>query len=224
MSVDRGIDQHARAVQNRAVNGPGMGDAGVLEPCRPRLAVVEVQQRKLEHVRRPRELCRELGTAHRKQVFGAEPGDVQARPMALTVADRNIDVFAGEIDVMHRRRDPKVDPGMGLDEPPEPVDQPLGREIRQGADREDARILPLQQAFCSHRVTQGVGRAVAAMNANAVRMAASAGGGLVAIYGFDLGVPGFFAAVAGGFCIYAALLVRAVTGVKTPDTARKAAA
>jgi len=61
-------------------------------------------------------------------------------------------------------------------------------------------------------VTLGVGRAVAAMNANAVRMIASAGGGLVAIYGFDLGVSGFFAAVAIGFCIYAALLVRAVTG------------
>jgi MATE family, multidrug efflux pump len=71
-------------------------------------------------------------------------------------------------------------------------------------------------------VTLGFGRAVAAMNANAVRMIASAGGGLVAIYGFDLGVSGFFAAVAGGFCIYAALLVRAVTGMKTPDTARKA--
>ena len=66
-------------------------------------------------------------------------------------------------------------------------------------------------------VTLGVGRAVAAMNANAVRMIVSAGGGLIAIYGFDLGVSGFFAAVAGGFGIYSALLVRAVTGVKTPD-------
>ena len=67
-------------------------------------------------------------------------------------------------------------------------------------------------------VTLGFGRAVAAMNANAARMIVSAGGGLVAIYGFDLGVSGFCAAVAGGFCIYAALLVHAVTGVKTPDT------
>ena len=56
-----------------------------------------------------------------------------------------------------------------------------------------------------------------AMNANAVRMAASAGGGLVAIYGFNLGVSGFFAAVAGGFGIYAALLVCTVVGVRTPD-------
>ena len=66
-------------------------------------------------------------------------------------------------------------------------------------------------------VTQGVGRAVAAKTANAVRMIVSASYGLVAIYGLDLGVPGFFAAVAGGFCIYAALLVRAVVfGVRTP--------
>jgi Na+-driven multidrug efflux pump len=71
-------------------------------------------------------------------------------------------------------------------------------------------------------VTQGLGRGVAAMNANAVRMFASAGGGLVAIYGLDLGVTGFFAAIAVGFCIYAVLLVRAVTGVRTPDAARAA--
>ncbi len=66
-------------------------------------------------------------------------------------------------------------------------------------------------------VTQGFGRGVAAMNANAVRMFASAGSGLVAIWWLDLGLAGFFAAVAAGFCLYAALLVRAVTRVKTPE-------
>jgi Na+-driven multidrug efflux pump len=68
-------------------------------------------------------------------------------------------------------------------------------------------------------VMQGVGRGVAAMNANAVRMLTSAGGGLVVVYWFDLGVAGFFAAVAAGFCVYAALLVRAVFGVRAPDAA-----
>ena len=68
-------------------------------------------------------------------------------------------------------------------------------------------------------VTQGLGRGVAAMNANAVRMVVSAGGGLVAIHGLGLGVTGSFAAVAVGFCIYAALLVRTVIGVRTPDAA-----
>jgi hypothetical protein len=69
-------------------------------------------------------------------------------------------------------------------------------------------------------VTVGYGRAVAAMNANAVRMVASAAGGLAAIYWFDLGITGFFAAVAAGFCVYAALLLHAVTSVRTPVTAR----
>ena len=57
------------------------------------------------------------------------------------------------------------------------------------------------------------------MNANAMRLIASAGGGLAAIYWFDLGVTGFFTAVAVGFCLYAALLVRAVFSVKAPDSA-----
>lgn len=65
-------------------------------------------------------------------------------------------------------------------------------------------------------VTQGVGRGVAAMNANAVRMLTSAGCGVAAIYWLDLGVTGFFAAVAAGFCVYAALLVRTVFGVSVP--------
>jgi hypothetical protein len=47
-------------------------------------------------------------------------------------------------------------------------------------------------------------------------MVASTGGGLVAIYGFDLGVTGLFIAVAAGFCVYGALLVSTVIGVRTP--------
>jgi putative MATE family efflux protein len=68
-------------------------------------------------------------------------------------------------------------------------------------------------------VTQGVGRGVVAMNANAVRMMTSAGCGLVAIFWLDLGAAGLFAAVAAGFCVYAVLLVRAVFGVRAPDAA-----
>jgi putative MATE family efflux protein len=68
-------------------------------------------------------------------------------------------------------------------------------------------------------VMQGFGRGVAAMNANAVRLMTSAGCGIAAVYWFDLGVVWFFAAVAAGFCVYAALLVRAVFGVGSPDAA-----
>ena len=66
-------------------------------------------------------------------------------------------------------------------------------------------------------VTLGFGRAVSAMNANAVPMITSAGCGLIAVYWLDLGAAGFFAAVAAGFCVYAALLVRAVFSVRPPE-------
>ena len=68
-------------------------------------------------------------------------------------------------------------------------------------------------------VSQGFGRGVAAMNANAVRLIASAGAGLAAVYAFDLGVAGFCAAVAAGFCLYAALLVYSVLRVRAPEPA-----
>ena len=73
-------------------------------------------------------------------------------------------------------------------------------------------------------VMQGVGRGVVAMNANAVRMLSSAGLGLIAVYWLELGVAGFFVAIAAGFCVYAALLVHAVFGVRAPDTAVAASA
>ena len=66
-------------------------------------------------------------------------------------------------------------------------------------------------------VSQGFGHGVAAMNANAARLIASAGAGLAAVYWLDLGVAGFCAAVASGFCLYAALLVYAVSRVNSPD-------
>ena len=66
-------------------------------------------------------------------------------------------------------------------------------------------------------VSQGFGRGVAAMNANAARLIVSAGAGLAAVYVLDLGVAGFCAAVAAGFCLYAALLVYAVLRVRAPE-------
>jgi putative MATE family efflux protein len=66
-------------------------------------------------------------------------------------------------------------------------------------------------------VSQGFGRGVAAMNANAVRLVVSAGAGLAAAYVFGLGLAGFCAAVAAGFCLYALLLVNAVLRVRPPE-------
>ena len=65
-------------------------------------------------------------------------------------------------------------------------------------------------------VCQGYGRGFAAMTANAVRLFVSAGAGLAAVYWFNLGVTGLFAAIAAGFCIYAALTMLAVVRVSPP--------
>src|SRR5262249_28746078 len=68
-------------------------------------------------------------------------------------------------------------------------------------------------------VSQGLGRGSAAAAANAVRLAVNVVSGLVAVYWLDLGMTGFFAAVALGFAVYAALLVWAVARVKAPPAA-----
>ena len=60
--------------------------------------------------------------------------------------------------------------------------------------------------------------------ANAGRLAANVIGGLAAIYWFGLGLTGFFAAIAVGFCLYAVLLVFAVTRVTVPYQPQVAAA
>ena len=65
-------------------------------------------------------------------------------------------------------------------------------------------------------VTQGVGSNIWTMIANAVRLFGSAAGSLIAIYWLDLGQDGFFLAIAGGFCAYAALATGATLRVKEP--------
>src|SRR4029077_3892811 len=65
--------------------------------------------------------------------------------------------------------------------------------------------------------TQGFGSVVWTVTANAVRFLASTGCALVAIYWLNLGAIGFFAAIAGGFCAYAALTAAAMFRVKEPS-------
>jgi putative MATE family efflux protein len=74
-------------------------------------------------------------------------------------------------------------------------------------------------AFGLFFASQGFGRGVAAMNANAARLIVNAGAGLAAVYWLDLGVAGFCAAVAAGFVLYALLLIYAVVRVKDPRQA-----
>ena len=65
-------------------------------------------------------------------------------------------------------------------------------------------------------VSQGFGRGVAAMNANILRLIASAGAGLAAVYWLGLGVSGFCAAIAAGFVLYAGALLYTVLRIRDP--------
>ena len=60
------------------------------------------------------------------------------------------DILARKIDVMHDRGNPQVDCGVGLGKPAEPVHQPFGGKIGQGAHGQHARALPLHQALDPH--------------------------------------------------------------------------
>src|SRR3954447_18762815 len=66
-------------------------------------------------------------------------------------------------------------------------------------------------------VSQGFGRGMAAMIANALRLLVSAGAGLAAVYWLDLGIAGFFTAIATGFALYAAVLACIVLRVRAPQ-------
>jgi putative MATE family efflux protein len=69
--------------------------------------------------------------------------------------------------------------------------------------------------------TQGFGSVVLTVTANAVRLLASTGCALAAIYWLDLGAIGFFFGIAGGFCAYAALTAAAIFRVTEPTAAQR---
>jgi hypothetical protein len=91
----------------------------------------------------------QLRTADRKKLLGTEAGDVQSRCGAVAVTNGEVDVLAREVHMMKRRAYPQIDLGMGLDEAAQPMNQPLRRKVRGGADGERAAALTLQQPLGS---------------------------------------------------------------------------
>ncbi len=64
--------------------------------------------------------------------------------------------------------------------------------------------------------TQGLGRVLATVAANGVRLAISAGGGVVAVLWLDAGPGGFFMAIAAGFFVYGGLTACALLRLLKP--------
>src|SRR5205807_4717799 len=69
--------------------------------------------------------------------------------VSLAVAYGEIDVLAGEVDVMGLGADSEVNLGVDFGEAAEPMNEPLRGEIRRDADGKRANALPLQQPFGS---------------------------------------------------------------------------
>jgi putative MATE family efflux protein len=65
--------------------------------------------------------------------------------------------------------------------------------------------------------SQGFGSVIWTVTANAIRLLASTGCALAAIYRLDLGATGFFVAIASGFCTYAALTAAAILRMEEPS-------
>src|SRR5262249_15649559 len=125
---------------------------GKVEPLAPALPVVDVQKRESAQIRgraQPVAAVEKLRTANRKELLRAETGQLQAGVGSVAVANGEVDVLAREVDVMHGGADPQIDLRMGLSETAQPMDEPLGREIRRGAHGERAAALALQQALGS---------------------------------------------------------------------------
>ena len=74
---------------------------------------------------------------------------MQAMFGTVTMTHGDVDVFAGEIHMMHVGRDAQVDAGMCLGKAAKAMCQPFGSEIWRCADGQNARVLPLLQAVCS---------------------------------------------------------------------------
>ena len=94
--------------------------------------------------------AQQFRAAHRKQLLGAETRHVHSRPLSIAMADCQVDVFAREIDMLHRRADPQIDFGMRFGEASEAVHKPFGGEVGRSGDGHRPGFLPLQQALRAH--------------------------------------------------------------------------
>jgi len=90
--------------------------------------ILEPQQRPFESVGRPSQAIvasKQLRAADCADLFRAQPRHIETWPIAIAVSHRDIDIVAGEIDVVHRRLNPQVDAWMGRRETRQPMHQPF---------------------------------------------------------------------------------------------------
>jgi hypothetical protein len=113
-----------------------------------------MQQRKPQDVLRTADAtmaAKESRAAHGKEFFRAEIDRVEARPVASTMTDREIDLLTRKVDVVHRCREVQLHFGVCRGKPSETVNQPFGGEVGRSADGERAGALTPSQLLGSKR-------------------------------------------------------------------------
>ena len=70
--------------------------------------------------------------------------------MSIAMADRKVHMLGDEIDLLGRCGDAEVDLWVGRSKASKPVHEPLGAEIRRGADGQNARRPVLKQTVRTH--------------------------------------------------------------------------
>src|SRR5215472_17322604 len=96
-----------------------------------------MQQRKLQDVCRTADAplaAKEGRAAYREELLRAEIDRVEARPVASTMTDREIDLFTRKVDMVHRCREIQLCFGVCRGKPSETVNQPFVGEVGRGTD------------------------------------------------------------------------------------------
>ena len=68
--------------------------------------------------------------AHREKPLGTKLHDGKLRPVAITMANRNINILPCEVHVMICCRNPEINLRMGLCKPTQSSNEPFGSKIR----------------------------------------------------------------------------------------------
>src|SRR5499427_7007239 len=113
-----------------------------------------MQQRKLQDVFWIADAAltaKEGRAAYGKELLRAEIDRVEARPVASTMTDREVDLLTRKVDVVHRCREVQLYFGVCRGKPSETVNQPFGGKVGQGTDGERASTLTLGQLLGSKR-------------------------------------------------------------------------
>ena len=139
LAVDSRVYDHAGAVQDRSVGEFGIDHASGLEPFRPVLSVIKMQQRKFQHIGRLAHPLVKFRTADREQLLGAQADNIMPCPVAIAMPHGKIDVLPSEVDVMHGCGNPEIDVRMHLCKPAKAVHQPLCGKVWRRTDRQRSR-------------------------------------------------------------------------------------